>query len=206
MAQEYAVFVEGLQDLKFSKDNEKAIRAAASKAINKVTRDARVRASKEIRKQVNLPARYVAPGNKNLYVSEKASPGSLQGKITARGRPTSLARFVRGNPREGKAGIYVEVAPGRARFMKRAFLIRLPGLGGSTDLGAANMGLAIRLRAGERLQNKVDSRRIAKGLYALYGPSVDQVFRSRDGTGVANDLVPDIEQDLSDEFIRLLEL
>ena len=130
MAQEYAVFVEGLQDLKFSKDNEKAIRAAASKAINKVTRDARVKASKEIRKQVNLPARYVAPGNKNLYVSEKASPGSLQGKITARGRPTSLARFVRGRPREGKAGIYVEVAPGRARFMKRAFLIRLPGLGG----------------------------------------------------------------------------
>ena len=69
-----------------------------------------------------------------------------------------------------------------------------------------NLGLAIRLRPGEKLQNKVAARRVEKGLYLLYGPSVDQVFRSRDGTGVATDLVPDIEQDLSDEFIRLLEL
>jgi hypothetical protein len=90
--------------------------------------------------------------------------------------------------------------------MKRAFLIKLPGLAGSTELGAANMGLAIRLRPGEKLRNKTDARRVAKGLYVLYGPSVDQVFRSRDGTGVANDLVPDIQDDLSDEFIRLLEL
>jgi hypothetical protein len=113
---------------------------------------------------------------------------------------------VKGSPRAGKAGVYVEVAPGKARFMKRAFLIKLPGLAGSTELGAANMGLAIRLRPGEKLRNKTDARRVAKGLYVLYGPSVDQVFRSRDGTGVANDLVPDIQDDLSDEFIRLLEL
>lgn len=85
-------------------------------------------------------------------------------------------------------------------------MIRLPGVGGSTDTGLANVGLAIRLRPGERLANKTSARRVANGLYVLYGPSVDQVFRSNDGTGVANDLVPEIEDKLSKEFIRLLEL
>ena len=59
------------------------------------------------------------------------------------------------------------------------------------------------------MRNKVDALPFSgadRRLYLLYGPSVDQVFRSRDGTGVANDMVPEIERDLTSEFLRLLEL
>lgn len=203
MAQEWAVFVDGLQDLDLDGLDSASLKKAASRAINTVARDARVDAGRKIRSQINLPARYV--NGKGLYVSQKASPGNLQGKITARGRPTSLARYAVGAPRVGKAGVTVQVQPGKARFLKRAFPIKLPQ--GSAGIETKyNLGLAIRLRAGESIQNKVSARRVSKGLYLLYGPSVDQVFRSNDGTGVANDLVPEIERDLSTEFLRLLEL
>jgi hypothetical protein len=105
----------------------------------------------------------------------------------------------------GHAGVYVQVAPGKSRFMKRAFLMRLPQGSTLTDT-IFNLGLAIRLRPGEVLQNKVSARKVASGLYLLYGPSVDQVFRSNDGSGVANDMVPEIERDLSAEFLRLLDI
>lgn len=201
----FAVFAEGLAELHEIEGSVAQIRSAALKAINKVTRDQRVKIARQIRNQVNLPARYVSPGSKGLYVSQQASRSNLEARITARGRPTSLSRFVIGSPKVGSAGVYVEVAPGKARFMKRAFLLRLPQ-GQTLTETKFNSGLAIRLRPGERLQNKTDARRVSKGLYLLYGPSVDQVFRSRDGTGVANDAVPDIEADLSQEFLRLLDL
>lgn len=205
MAQEFAVFVEGLTDLDFTKGSADKIKRAASQSINTITRDKRARGARLIRNQVNLPASYVSPSGKGLYVSKKASPAHLEGRITARGRPTSLARFLTNAPRPGQAGVVVEVAPGKARFMKRAFPIKLPQ--GQSDVATKyNLGLAIRLRPGERLANKTTARRVSKGLYLLYGPSVDQIFRSIDGTGVANDLVPEIERDLSAEFLRLLEL
>jgi len=205
MAEEFAVFVEGLTELDFAKGVPGEIKSAASKAINKITRDKRVRAAKLIRSQVNFPASYVAPGGKGLFVSKKASPGSMQGIISARGRPTSLARFLTSSPRVGTAGVVVEVAPGKARFMKRVFPIKLPQ--GTSDVATKyNLGLAIRLRPGERLTNKTTARKVSKGLYVLYGPSVDQVFGARDGDGVAKALVPEIERDLSEEFLRLLDL
>lgn len=204
MAAEWAVFVDGLQDLDFISGSENRIRRAASQAINKVTRDSRAKAARMIRDQINLPARYVSPSGKRLFVSKHAAPTNLESIITARGRPTSLAQYVQGAPRIGRAGVVVEVAPGKARFMKRVFPIKLPQ-GHALTATKYNLGLAIRLRPGERLANKINARRVDKGLYLLYGPSVDQVFRSHDGTGVANDLVPDIEQNLSGEFLRLLE-
>lgn len=205
MAEQFAVFVEGLNDLDFTKGSSAKIKKAASQAINTLTRDKRARAAKMIRDQVNLPARSVSPSGKGLYVSKFASPGDLEGRITARGRPTSLASFVQGSPRVGKAGVVVEVQPGKARFMKRVFPLRLPQ-GSTLTETKFNLGLAIRLRPGESIQNKVSARRVSKGLYLLYGPSVDQVFRSLDGSGVANDLVPEIERELPEVFLRLLEL
>lgn len=209
MAANWAVFVDGLTDVDLSELDRQGIASAASKAINKMTRDYRSKIAREVRNQVNLPASYVSPSGKGLYVSQKASPTSLQGTITARGRPTSLARFAKGNLKAGKTGVHIEVSPGKARFMRRAFIINLRGTGGSTDPALANKGLAIRLRPGERLRNKVDALPFSgkdRQLYLLYGPSVDQVFRGRDGTGVASDMVPEIERDLTDEFIRLLDL
>ena len=204
MADNWAVFVEGLDDLKQFDGTKQAIRMAAARAINKVTRDGRVEIARDIRDQVNLPASYVASGQKRLYVSQQATTGNLEGKITARGRATSLARFVQGTPRRGQ-GVRVEVAPGRSLYMKRAFLIRLRAGNSNVDT-KYNMGLAIRLRPGETLQNKLTARRMEKGLYLLYGPSVDQVFRARDGSGVANEKAPQLASELEREFLRLLEI
>lgn len=205
MAQQFVVAVEGLTDLDFTKGSAEKIKRAASQAINTLTRDKRAKAARLIRGQVNLPARYVSPSGKGLYVSKKASPTNLEGVITARGRPTSLAQFLTSSPRPGRAGVTVEVQPGKARFMRRVFALRLPQ-GNTLTATKYNMGLAIRLRPGEKLANKTSAQRVSKGLYLLYGPSVDQVFRSLDGSGVANDLVSEIERDLEEEFLRLLEL
>lgn len=203
---EFAVFVEGIENLQDFSQLKQDIKLAAVRAINKTARDSRSRAARVIRDQVNLPASYVSPGQKRLYVSKQAQRGSLEARITARGRATSLARFVQGNPRPGKAGVSLSVSPGKARYSKRMFIIRLPGQDGATDSLRANLGLAIRLRPGETLTGKNSVVRVAKGLYLLYGPSVAQVFRSNDGTGVANDLVPEIERDLGNEFLRLLDI
>jgi hypothetical protein len=204
MADNWAVFVEGLDDLKSMDRMKPAIRLAAARAINKITRDGRVEIARDIRDQVHFPASYVSPGQKRLYVSQQATTGNLEGKITARSRATSLARFVQGTPRRGQ-GVRVEVQPGRSRYMKRAFLIRLPA--GNSDVDTKyNMGLAIRLRPGESLKNKREARLLEKNLYLLYGPSVDQVFRARDGSGVATDVAPKLATNLSREFLRLLEI
>lgn len=202
----FAAFVDGLDvDLLQGLDT-KSRRSAAVRAINKIARDARSMGAKMIRDQVNLPARYLSEAEKRFYVSRQASGASLEARITARGRATSLAQFVSGTARPGKAGVYVEVKPGKARFMRRAFLIKLPqGSSPVTDT-RFNMGLAIRLRPGEKLQNKLTARRVEKGLYVLYGPSVSQVFRANDGDGVANEMGPQIADRLGDEFMRLLGL
>jgi hypothetical protein len=204
VADNWAVFVEGLDGLKAFDSAKQDIRLAAARAINKITRDGRVEIARAVRDEVHLPAAYVAPGQKRLYVSQQASSTNLEGKITARGRSASLARYVQGAPRPGQ-GVRVEVAPGRSRYMKRAFLIRLPAGSAQTDT-KFNMGLAIRLRPGETLQNKLTARRMEKNLYLLYGPSVDQVFRARDGSGVASDLAPRLASQLEREFLRLLEI
>lgn len=203
---EFAAFIDGLElDLLEGLDTVSR-RVAAARAVNKAARDARAYGARMIRDQVNLPARYLSEQEKRFYVSKQASRNSLEAKITARGRSTSLAQFVSGGAKVGKSGVYVEVKPGRARFMKRAFLLKLPqGSSPITDT-KFNLGLAIRLRPGETIQNKLQARRVEKGLYVLYGPSVSQVFRANDGDGVANEIGPRTADRLADEFLRLLEL
>lgn len=202
----FAVFFEGLDVDLLGGIDSKSRRLAASRAINKAARDARSRAAALIRDQVNLPASYVSPGNKRLYVSKNASQENLEARITAQGRATSLARFTQGSPKAGKPGVFVEVSPGKARFMKRAFLIKLPqGNSGVTD-SRYNLGLAIRLRPGEVIRNKAFSKKIDRGLFALYGPSVNQIFRANSGKGVASDMAPEVANKLTDEFLRLLDI
>ena len=202
----FAVFVDGVEADLLQGLDANSRRLAAVKAVNKIARDARATAAKMIRDQVNFPARYLSEQDRRFYVSKQATRNDLEARITAQGRATSLAQFVSGNAKVGRAGVYVEVKPGRARFMKRAFLIKLPqGSSPVTDT-KFNLGLAVRLRPGESLKIKVDARRVEKGLYVLYGPSVSQVFRANDGGGVAEDIGPATVNKLEDEFFRLLGL
>jgi len=200
---QFAVMVEGVESLREIRELGPRIKTAAAQAINKVARDQRAEAARRITDQVNLPKSYVSPAGGRLVVSQQAQKESLEARITARGRPTSLARFSRGTP--GKAGVTVEVKPGQTSFMRRAFLIRLPQGSTLTD-SRFNLGLAIRLRPGERLQNKVRQVKLDKGLYLLYGPSVQQVFLNNEGKGVAADLADPTADYLEAEFTRLLAL
>lgn len=203
MAQ-FAVFAEGIELDLLSELDSKARRSAASKALNKIARDARSEAAKRILRQVALPASYVQPGNRRLYVSKPATANSLEARITAQGRATSLARFMTGGAKPGgRGGVTVAVKPGQARFMRRAFVMRLRAGNQFTDT-QFNLGLAIRLRPGESLQNKLRARKVENGLYLLYGPSVDQIFRDNSGEGVANDIAPQTADALAAEFARLI--
>lgn len=205
MAGEFVVIAEGIGSLKEFDSIKDEIRLAAVKAINKTADSGRALAARQIRDQVNFPAQYLTPAGKRLFVSKKATKADLEARIRARTRATSLARFVQGTPTPNKPGVRVEVSPGKARFLKRAFVIRLKA--GSANLDTkSNLGLAVRLKPGETLRNKSDVRRLERGLYLLYGPSVDQVFAARDGTGVAEDISPDLVNKMEDEFLRLLEL
>lgn len=180
------------------------IATAAVRAINRTTERGRAEASREIRKQVKFSAAYLSDAQGRLTITKFASPGSLQGTITGRDRPTSLARFVQGSPRPNKPGVQVAVSGnGAARFMRRAFLIKLRA--GNSDINTKNnMGLAIRLKDGERLKNKNVTLMKKSGLYLLYGPSVDQILGGP--RGVAAGMTPKLAEQLEEEFFRQLEL
>lgn len=199
----YAVFVEGLEDLTAFKDLSASIERAAFQAINKTAERGRTRAARRILAQVNLPASYVSPGQKRLYVSQKARAGSLEAKITARGRATSLARFVT-NERPG-GGLTVQVGASKSVILKRAFLLKLRS--GNSDMDTkSNMGLAVRLKPGESLRNRYSAKMMKNGLYLLYGPSVAQIFAANSGRGVAEDMSAETADQLETEFLRLLDL
>lgn len=204
MAGNYAVVVEGLRDLREIEGLRDEIMFNAVRAINRTADLGRTMASRKILQQVNFPASYLNPAQKRLWVSRKAQRGSLEARITARARPTSLARFVSGGAAGGK-GVRVEVKPGTTRFLRRAFLVKLRA--GSAGIDTKfNMGLAVRLKPGDDLRNKKSVIKMARGLYLLYGPSVDQVFLDNSGDGVASDIAPDLAEKMAEEFFRLMEL
>lgn len=204
MAGAYTVVVEGLRDLREIEGLHDEILFNTVRAINTVADRGRTMAARMIGQQVAFPATYLNPAAKRLFVSRKATRGSPEARITARARATSLARFVTGGAAGGK-GLRVEVKPGSTRFLRRAFLIKLRAGSAPVDT-KSNMGLAVRLKPGDDLRNKKNVVKMARGLYLLYGPSVDQVFLDNEGEGVAADIAPDLAEKLTAEFLRLMEL
>ncbi|MEN3144653.1 hypothetical protein ABDF71_21925 [Ochrobactrum sp. WV_118_8] len=196
---EYALFVEGLSELTdLDKQVDPRIVQAAYRAINSTADRARTDSADEIRRQLNFPAAYLKPSQGRLIVSQRANSSSLEAIITGRRRATSLARFVTsGTP--GKRGVNVAVKPGRNVAMPSAFLMKLRS--GNDIETKNNLGLAIRTSKGARPDGAYKPTRIADGLWLLYGPSVDQAFKS-----VRKDVTPDAERHLASEFSRLLDL
>ncbi|WP_329502985.1 hypothetical protein PCP35_09245 [Pseudomonas aeruginosa] len=172
---------------------------AVRMAINDVAKGPALRrAREEVGDQVNFPAGYLT--GDRLGVSKLARNHDLEAVITGRDRPTSLARFVR-NPRPGQRGVMVEVHKGSAQYMKKAFLLRLRS-GRVMDGQTFNIGLAIRLAPGEKIHNRreaanVNYSSLGNGVVLLYGPSVDQVFRS-----VSDDIAPEVGDMAVAEFWR----
>lgn len=201
---DFVVAIEGFAETRPLESLPKDILLAAQRAVNRTADRTATRGRDKVREEVNFMARYLtgvdSSGNQRLGVSKKASDGDLEAVITGRQRPTSLARFLVGGKTPGKAGLSVQVAPGFARYMRRAFVIQLPaGRGGIETQN--NLGLAIRLRADEVIHNKRVMRSMGGGLYLLYGPDVSQVFNT-----VREDISPEAADFLAGEFTRLMEL
>lgn len=177
-------------------------REAAKLAINGVaSRKVVPQMRKAMREEVNFPAGYLENPDR-FGVTRQATTTDLSATITARFRPTSLARFAPGQSfegarRTGGVNIKVNKTGGGARI-NRAFFVRLRQ--GKDTIDGSNLGLAIRLKPGERLRGRkkgASGVELAPNLYLLYGPSVDQVFRE---VSVAES--PQVADQLQKEFLR----
>lgn len=200
MAGKYEVFVQGLDALEAFDGLDERTVTNARQAVNKATDRARTRAQKAIEQQVAFPAGYLSPSKGRLTVSQKATNANLEGRVRGQQRPTMLARFMTGTaPRRGEEGVSVQVKPGKTTRLKRAFVIKLPGKKMGTET-LSNLGIAVRLKPGETLRAKKKKISNSKNLYLLYGPSVDQVFRT-----VAGDEAPKAAEFLEQEFSRLMD-
>jgi hypothetical protein len=197
----YVVAVNGISAIRDLETIPESIKVAAQQAVNRTSDRARTASAKEILQQVAFPASYLAPSGGRLSVTKRATRDDLEARITGRWRPTSLARFVRsGSPGNTKSGVSLEVQPGHAVRSKRMFLLRLRA--GTADLDTqSNLGLAIRLKPGERVEGKHKMVQLSKGLYLLYGPAI--VAGICDGS---QDISPDAADFMQQEFLRLLEV
>lgn len=174
---------------------------AARMAINDVAkRSGLALARREMYDEVNFPPGYLS--NDRLFVAKLARNHDLEAIIMGRDRPTSLARFAVGPIRVGQRGVRVAVHKGGGVMMKKAFIVPLYGRSGN----GSNMGLAIRLKPGESIYGRREAGNVNYSVFKrdkygtivlLYGPSVDQVFK-----GVAEDISPQIAEDVSEEFFR----
>ncbi|HLP70322.1 MAG TPA: hypothetical protein VK181_22680 [Rhizobium sp.] len=170
---------------------------AASLAMNTVIpRSGMTRYKKAIRQQVAFDSGYLE-ANDRFKVTRLSSPERLEAAIEARQRPTSLARFATSGA-VGQEGLAVKVSPNRSVRMKKAFLVRLKA-GTALNNDNYNTGLAVRLPGGAFRNKKDTSRmvRLAKDVFLLYGPSVDQVFKA-----VAVTETPIVLDEIEAEFYR----
>lgn len=206
MSDAYVIAINGIGALDAMDELPREVEVAALRAVNRTLERARATAGREIRQQVALPARYLSANNSasRLQITRRARPGELEGVITGRGRPTSLARFSRTKPRHDGSrlttpnGVTVEVQPGRAQRLDKAFFVRLRS---GSDGSLGNLGLAIRLPAGQVPSRAYQPKHMGKGLWLLYGPSVNQVFDD-----VGENIVPDMLDHLEREFTRQMGL
>lgn len=150
--------------------------------------------------QIAFPTGYL--GGDRLSVASYAQPNKLEATIRARGRATSLARFAQGSGLGSKTGVTVRVKKGRTTTFTKGWLVRLKR-GASLTEDNYNIGLAVRVNPGESIVNKRSTHQswLVKGKVALlYGPSVDQVFRT-----VADDVEDELAGMVKSEFYRQFE-
>lgn len=196
-----------LEDLaQYLGDRPEVARKAAQFAINDTaSRKAVPMYRKLIQDEVNFPAGYV--NDDRFGVTKRATDADLSATITARFRPTSLARFAPGQSFDGArraGGVNVKVNKGGGAVkIGRSFFVRLRRGRDTSD--GVNVGLAIRLRPGEKLRGRKrggSGVQLAPDLYLLYGPSVDQVFRDAAVAGSAK-VSSDLQREFTRQWVRL---
>jgi hypothetical protein len=202
----FTVDMSGIKDLrKYFATAPEAAQNASRDAINGAIKFAFAESSRQIRKQVNFPQDYigsVGAGNR-LGISLYATKDALQARLKADVRQVSLARFANDRSTFGKRprGVEVTVKPGHSTNMPGAFLIKLKAGSKPITSDDFNIGLAVRLKPGEKPGKKHTMVQFDKKgdptLYLLYGPSVDQVFKT-----VRDTVEPPVLDFLTTEFYR----
>lgn len=203
MSKFFAVALDAKGVLLDIEDLPKDIATAARIAVNRAADRARTESAKRVRQQINFPAHYVSPGEGRLAVSDRATDNKLEATISARQRPTSLARFVSGPAKEKQRGARIQVKPGIARYLRNAVFVKLRS--GDTDT-TNNLGLAIRTKGGVRPNAAYRPVQMRNGMWLLYGPSVSQALLGIKDTGIWPSLTPEIMDNLESEFLRQLDL
>lgn len=165
---------------------------AAQLAINTGARRGRADGSRRIRDQVNFSAGYLnEPGR--FQIARFATPAQLSAVIAARTTPTSLARFATQRTRGTKnAGLRIGIKRGGAKAVLRS--------GFFINLRSGNRGVAVPEAVADRLNLRragFSARATKRGYLLLYGPSVDQVFRT-----VKDDMAPVLSDFTNTEFLR----
>lgn len=190
----------GLEDLqRYFAELPKVSRRAARLAINQVAQRGGMKLIvSEMMDEVSFPKGYLT--GDRLRIAKYASEGDLEATIVARKRATSLARFAANASIGGKGGVRVRVGKSSTN-LRNAWLVRL-NRGASKTEDNYNVGLALRVGSDREVANKYSAHEswLAPGVALLYGPSVDQVFRS-----VAEDVAEPIGEQVADEFFRQLE-
>lgn len=190
-----AILAAGLREFaRFAEALPEIANEAAFLAVNDASRDAVPLIKRRMRTQINFPSTYL---NKDrLSVRRRATRTTLQATISARDRPTSLARFAEGATTRNsvKRPIFVKVKAGNQVRLDRAFLL---------ELRNNNIGLAIRLPAGQEPDRAYKPVELTakggkgQGAWLLYGPSVEQVM-----VGVIGDVQDEVANDLDRNFMR----
>lgn len=196
------VTIQGLRSLDDLNELPARIATIASRAINQVTRRSRAESSRRIRQQIAFPARYLS-GQDGKIAMRPSNAATLESRLSASSDPRSLARFVvgSGTGRRGSKKVSVQVAPGAARMLPGAFLLKISGDGGNNQ----NTLLAVRSR--NRPTAAYQPRQIGKGLWSLYGPSVSQGLLSADEKkGIWPQMEPEIAEALEREFLRQMKV
>lgn len=214
MSDQFALVIEGLESLDDLDRLPSDIIRAARRAVNNAATRGRTEMGREVLHQIMFPADYVSPRNKRLFVSKQAKGTDLEAIITARRRNTSLSRFAQTGGKNGNVRVElkrgaVRQIPGR-RDEKRgysAFLIKLRA--GSANIDTKhNLGFAMRVPPGRRPDAAYAPKPLGGNLWLLYGPSVAQMIlpATNPRVGVAQNLTPEIQNLLNDEFWRQMDL
>lgn len=212
MAELYAVVIEGLDALKTFDELSEKMREAARRAVNFATRKGYKAAGDQITSELNFPRSYVTGKSGRMQISrfaQRGGTGDISAVITARTRPTSLARFVTGSISVGgarKDGVQIQVKKGSVKRLKHAWLIRLRRGTERTDT-QFNLGLAVRTKNGQKPDRAYKPYPLADNVYLLYGPSVASALYSvHNGKGVATAITPEVLDALENEFWRQMDL
>ncbi|RDD72905.1 hypothetical protein [Paracoccus versutus] len=145
------------------------------RAVNDAGRFAHNEARKRITDGgTNWPAGYINNKTLNFRPATSLMRGNTgSAVITARSRPSTLTRFNATVVNDDKRkGVRVEVNRGRPKILWKAFMTNMGG------------NALVMMREGDYRQlPNINAHKYAwNGLVSLYGPSVDQVFKThRDG-------------------------